>query len=195
MLGCKFSKRLWQQALWQELIDTCWDVNLVLLVYLYMFIRELIDTCWDVNMIKRRERHIRSGELIDDTCWDVNGTAKLAQVLDKRRINRYMLGCKYSGFGVITGGINGINRYMLGCKSIYSALSFGETFGINRYMLGCKSNISSLLHIDLARINRYMLGCKCTSSGVTCCSASELIDTCWDVNIKYNTIKDALTTN
>ena len=32
-----------------ELIDTCWDVNIVLNEYIKRRVEELIDTCWDVN--------------------------------------------------------------------------------------------------------------------------------------------------
>ena len=32
---------------------------------------ELIDTCWDVNMYDGLDEHSPSKELID-TCWDVN---------------------------------------------------------------------------------------------------------------------------
>ena len=32
-----------------ELIDTCWDVNEVTILFLVTLTLELIDTCWDVN--------------------------------------------------------------------------------------------------------------------------------------------------
>ena len=54
-----------------ELIDTCWDVNTVCILYRYPIHTELIDTCWDVNSGVYFEFKLTYTELID-TCWDVN---------------------------------------------------------------------------------------------------------------------------
>ncbi len=55
---------------------------------------------------------------------------------------------------------------------------------INRYMLGCKSlSQSNALSVSI-RINRHMLGCKCCIINCKKHLYSELIDTCWDVNVK-----------
>ena len=49
-------------------------------------------------------------------------------------------------------------------------------------MLGCKSDKIKSASYRYYRINRYMLGCKYGSGGGDF-DISELIDTCWDVNI------------
>ena len=54
-----------------ELIDTCWDVNLLDHYNSQLVENELIDTCWDVNSNIISILRLVSTELID-TCWDVN---------------------------------------------------------------------------------------------------------------------------
>ena len=76
-----------------ELIDTCWDVNIAVLIANYVTnirinrymlgckyhpvlfcfaeLAELIDTCWDVNSLTAFFNSFMLLELID-TCWDVN---------------------------------------------------------------------------------------------------------------------------
>ena len=75
-----------------ELIDTCWDVNIISLSFNNRWLRinrymlgckwfscidalipfiELIDTCWDVNLHDKDVNPTGEAELID-TCWDVN---------------------------------------------------------------------------------------------------------------------------
>ena len=124
-----------------------------------MLERELIDTCWDVNLFCEREVKIMEIELID-TCWDVNFLKRREFMAQQKRINRYMLGCKF-GYRIYLRRqdcelidtcwdvnfhckilqfllISGINRYMLGCKSYKHTSIFCCPLGINRYMLGCK---------------------------------------------------------
>ncbi len=71
MLGCKceYFVEGFNNAV--ELIDTCWDVNVILSDKVLSEQPELIDTCWDVNIKSRSSRHCLDRELID-TCWDVN---------------------------------------------------------------------------------------------------------------------------
>ena len=50
MLGCKcFHYCIITIRIFQELIDTCWDVNSLKPSIVYPPSSELIDTCWDVN--------------------------------------------------------------------------------------------------------------------------------------------------
>ena len=54
MLGCK-SSPVWNHFLISpELIDTCWDVNLVANIDGNGNNGELIDTCWDVNLFEQK---------------------------------------------------------------------------------------------------------------------------------------------
>ena len=49
MLGCKYGFDENKHQREQELIDTCWDVNLFRIRTGQDYNEELIDTCWDVN--------------------------------------------------------------------------------------------------------------------------------------------------
>ena len=49
MLGCKWRITADITRCSFELIDTCWDVNLLSVHTAYLQSLELIDTCWDVN--------------------------------------------------------------------------------------------------------------------------------------------------
>ena len=71
MLGCKSDKTGHAAYRHCELIDTCWDVNLLDRYNSQLVENELIDTCWDVNSAWLPEELTRMRELID-TCWDVN---------------------------------------------------------------------------------------------------------------------------
>ena len=71
MLGCKLQNNDEIFDVTYELIDTCWDVNLIGEVNALADYMELIDTCWDVNL--------------------ASGTNNTAVT---NGINRYMLGCK-----------------------------------------------------------------------------------------------------
>ena len=54
-----------------ELIDTCWNVNLIDFNSSSSSILELIDTCWNVNGTWGESAKYLWTELID-TCWNVN---------------------------------------------------------------------------------------------------------------------------
>ena len=56
--------------------------------------RELIDTLWNVNSNKLITYFLASFELID-TLWNVNAISVLIPSW-LRRINRYIMECKYS---------------------------------------------------------------------------------------------------
>ena len=49
MLGCKYIHLTIHTVYMQELIDTCWDVNIIAPGITHLSFLELIDTCWDVN--------------------------------------------------------------------------------------------------------------------------------------------------
>ena len=66
-----YSPNRLRHSMHNELIDTCWDVNMVLTVQLLVILKELIDTCWDVNVGASENGTMFCTELID-TCWDVN---------------------------------------------------------------------------------------------------------------------------
>ena len=55
---------------------------------------ELIDTCWNVNSVLMDSWEFGAVELID-TCWNVNQPIPLTKRIRDYRINRYMLECKY----------------------------------------------------------------------------------------------------
>ena len=49
MLGCKYRGYTSTKIRKDELIDTCWDVNMSWEMQSIYKNNELIDTCWDVN--------------------------------------------------------------------------------------------------------------------------------------------------
>ena len=51
-------------------------------------------------------------------------------------------------------------------------------------MLGCKFIFIDEISTVFNGINRYMLGCKCQQIAGCYHLFLELIDTCWDVNVK-----------
>ena len=118
MLGCKSNWWGQRPCRLHELIDTCWDVNLHIEKPLYALTSELIDTCWDVNCRQATPGHHQAAELID-TCWDVNPFDWSMSAWNDKRINRYMLGCKWGICYFFCDYRCWINRYMLGCKLIY----------------------------------------------------------------------------
>ena len=71
MLGCKLLYDDIGNVIKAELIDTCWDVNIMEVIDDERFYDELIDTCWDVNLKGFNVYYMTEFELID-TCWDVN---------------------------------------------------------------------------------------------------------------------------
>ena len=73
MLGCKQKRDIPEGISSAELIDTCWDVNILALCFAGTCVFELIDTCWDVNLFHAFFCSAAKMELID-TCWDVNAS-------------------------------------------------------------------------------------------------------------------------
>ena len=63
---------------------------------------ELIDTCWNVNILGAKPLVSVVIELID-TCWNVNLKIRRSFVRQSRGINRYMLECKWR-YGTSTDG-------------------------------------------------------------------------------------------
>ena len=88
---------------YNELIDTCWNVNTLCSTTSMEATLELIDTCWNVNEYANKLIDIINDELID-TCWNVNYVIikRPRQVL---RINRYMLECKFLACSGLAGSI------------------------------------------------------------------------------------------
>ena len=78
----------------RELIDTCWDVNLMCCYCQVRARLELIDTCWDVNTRFIVSNPYLNIELID-TCWAVNSLRLFASIYRGLRINKYILKYKY----------------------------------------------------------------------------------------------------
>ena len=76
-----------------ELIDTQWDVNLVVDVSFSVPALELIDTQWDVNVNDLPDLNDVTLELID-TQWDVNIVVEPMDNSLDGGINRYIVGCK-----------------------------------------------------------------------------------------------------
>ena len=58
----------------------------------FSLISELIDTCWNVNLVNFNQLVDLGTELID-TCWNVNESAIITSRFIAG-INRYMLECK-----------------------------------------------------------------------------------------------------
>ena len=141
-----------------ELIDTCWDVNLNIKTAEITIVGELIDTCWDVNDFLRYASLTMSKELID-TCWDVNHKIQQSEIVSHTEL---------------------IDT----CWDVNSLDEVRSAWlkGINRYMLGCKFPLSRPCIALVPRINRYMLGCKLEKGQYKYRKKLELIDTCWDVN-------------
>ena len=52
MLGCKCIPDVLGIDIANELIDTCWDVNISAQLQNFVRQMELIDTCWDVNSLQ-----------------------------------------------------------------------------------------------------------------------------------------------
>ena len=83
------------EAAGYELIDTCWNVNIFVMLLNMLAALELIDTCWNVNISTTLLKSSATTELID-TCWNVNTWIADATVASRLGINRYMLECKSS---------------------------------------------------------------------------------------------------
>ena len=66
---------------------------MVRFVKIYEASFELIDTLWTVNESRATVLSIAAEELID-TLWNVNFFRRLAPVLIRQRINRYIMECK-----------------------------------------------------------------------------------------------------
>ena len=71
MLECKSWQGIMTRIQLTELIDTCWNVNSILMDSWECGAVELIDTCWNVNKDISASAGSEYNELID-TCWNVN---------------------------------------------------------------------------------------------------------------------------
>ena len=69
-MECKFQRGFDNQAVINELIDTLWNVNILLQQIKIKVLTELIDTLWNVN------------------------THRISRKGKKRGINRYIMECK-----------------------------------------------------------------------------------------------------
>ena len=72
-MECKYYPFLHNYHLHKELIDTLWNVNLIMLIPCCITISELIDTLWNVNVTIAAILAVFTLELID-TLWNVNNT-------------------------------------------------------------------------------------------------------------------------
>ena len=93
-MECKCSLHIIFFNLCNELIDTLWNVNLLCLINNKSPDKELIDTLWNVNVLYLLKASHVSYELID-TLWNVNNGGKRAQREAEKRINRYIMECKF----------------------------------------------------------------------------------------------------
>ena len=85
-----------------------------------MVLNELIDTLWNVNIHCFQTIKIIVCELID-TLWNVNAQMTPEEAKENKRINRYIMECKYrNNMGELLQRTR-INRYIMECKLIISS--------------------------------------------------------------------------
>ena len=62
-----------------EIIETYWNVNVILAISLILFPSEIIETYWNVNESKIRQKAFFRIEIIE-TYWNVNYVLKMADL-------------------------------------------------------------------------------------------------------------------
>ena len=98
-------------------------------------------------------------ELID-TLWNVNTETAAKMINDTKRINRYIMECKYKSTALFAGESAGINRYIMECKFNASVYCCPMSFELIDTLWNVNSKFFA---IDFKR-------------------HVELIDTLWNVN-------------
>ena len=96
------------------LIDTWWNVNMLYVMYLLMFVHVLIDTWWNVNT-ERPDINIFHAVVLIDTWWNVNDEYLIAHT-NIISFNRYMVECESVVFASMTTTVDSFNRYMVECE-------------------------------------------------------------------------------
>ena len=93
-MECKFACTNHIEIRFIELIETLWNVN-ILLGYLHRLqLRELIETLWNVNCNKSIYHNYHHTELIE-TLWNVNINGSNLTHDERVGINRNIVECKY----------------------------------------------------------------------------------------------------
>ena len=80
-------------GLFEELIDTLWNVNARNAATEFFISKELIDTLWNVNASWEELIKCLKKELID-TLWNVNRKKSWKLKMQANGINRYIMECK-----------------------------------------------------------------------------------------------------
>ena len=93
IMECKYLAWAREQEFVEELIDTLWNVNLLLDIISQHKAIELIDTLWNVNTTPRSFVSDGILELID-TLWNVNKQKRMRGGGNAKGINRYIMECK-----------------------------------------------------------------------------------------------------
>ena len=81
---------------WNVLIETLWNVNLILVLMSLNCLPVLIETLWNVNT-KYSWTKIKGEQVLIETLWNVNTLSTILQLTDMC-INRNIVECKCSGF-------------------------------------------------------------------------------------------------
>ena len=77
------------------LIETYWNVNVIIDGIRFLTLKVLIETYWNVNFYHRTGAKNGNTVLIE-TYWNVNFYRMLFVAMYKQRLNRNILECKYS---------------------------------------------------------------------------------------------------
>ena len=78
----------------QVLIETLWNVNIVLVEHIHINISVLIETLWNVN-IKEQPGAVLKSKVLIETLWNVNESNGTWHKSPKVGINRNIVECKY----------------------------------------------------------------------------------------------------